>query len=99
MKKILFYFLFFPIFLSAQINESDTLKVKANLSLTGFWQGGNVETLIFRAKSDLSLKLHEKWVFKTKNSYVYQEFGKDKSFWYTEKWQSSDRNFFKCGST
>ena len=79
MKKVLFYFLFFPIFLSAQINESDTLKVKANLSLTGFWQGGNVETLIFRAKSDLSLKLHEKWVFKTKNSYVYQEFGKDKA--------------------
>ena len=79
MKKVLFYFLFFPIFLSAQINESDTLKVKANLSLTGFWQGGNVETLIFRAKSDLSLKLHKKWVFKTKNSYVYQEFGKNKA--------------------
>ena len=54
MKKILYYFLFLPIFLSAQINESDTLNLKANLSLTGFYQGGNVETLIFRAKSDLS---------------------------------------------
>ncbi len=65
--------------LSAQINESDTLKLKANLSLTGFWQAGNVETLIFRAKSDLSVKPWKKWVFKTNNSYVYQEFGKEKA--------------------
>ena len=79
MKKILCYFLFLPIFLSAQINESDTLNLKANLSLTGFYQGGNVETLIFRAKSDLSFKPLNKWVFKTKNSYVYQEFGKEKA--------------------
>ena len=79
MKKILYYFLFLPIFLSAQINESDTLNLKANLSLTGFYQGGNVETLIFRAKSDLSFKPLKKWVFKTKNSYVYQEFGKEKA--------------------
>ncbi len=79
MKKALFCFLFLPIFLSAQINESDTLNFKANLSLTGFWQGGNVETLIFRAKSELSVKPWEKWVFKTRNSYVFQEFGKEKA--------------------
>ena len=79
MKKLLCYFLFFPIFLSAQINESDSLNVKANLSLTGFWQGGNVETLIFRAKSEVSFKPWKKWVFKTKNSFVYQEFGKEKA--------------------
>ncbi len=79
MKKILCYFLFFPLFLSAQINESDTLKFKARLSLTGFWQGGNVETLIFRASSDLSVKPGKNLVFKTKNSYVYQEFGKEKA--------------------
>ena len=79
MKKNLCYFLFFPIFLSAQINESDSLNVKANLSLTGFWQGGNVETLIFRAKSEVSFKPLKKWVFKTKNSFVYQEFGKEKA--------------------
>ncbi len=63
----------------AQINESDTLKIKANLSLTGFWQGGNVETVIFRAKSELSFVPWKKWVFKTSNSYVYQEFGKEKA--------------------
>ncbi|NAY91109.1 DUF481 domain-containing protein [Muricauda sp. JGD-17] len=79
MRKVLYYFLFLPIFLSAQINESDTLNLKADLSLTGFWQSGNVETLIFRAKSGLSFKPWKKWVFKTNNSYVYQEFGKDKA--------------------
>jgi hypothetical protein len=79
MKKVLYYFLFSPIFLSAQINESDTLNVKASLSLTGFYQGGNVETLIFRAKSDFSFKPWKKWVFKNQNSYVYQEFGKEKA--------------------
>ena len=65
--------------LIAQINESDTLNFKANLSLTGFYQGGNVETFIFRAKSDLSFKPFKKWVYKTTNSYVYQEFGKEKA--------------------
>ena len=35
--------------------------------------------MIFRAKSDLSFKPLKKWVFKTKNSYVYQEFGKEKA--------------------
>jgi hypothetical protein len=79
MKKILYYFLIFPIFLSAQINESDTLSVKASLSLTGFYQGGNVETLIFRAKSDLSFKPWKNWVFKNQNSYVYQAFDKQKA--------------------
>ncbi|GAA4885751.1 hypothetical protein GCM10023311_05700 [Flaviramulus aquimarinus] len=71
--------MFYPIFLSAQINESDSLKLKANLSVTGFWQSGNVETLIFRAKSDVAVKPWKKWVFKTKNSYVYQAFDKDKA--------------------
>lgn len=79
MKKVLFYCLFFPTLLLAQINESDTLNVKASLSITGFYQGGNVETLIFRAKTDFSFKPWKKWVFKNQNSYVYQEFGKEKA--------------------
>lgn len=65
--------------LSAQINESDTLRVKASLSITGFYQGGNVETLIFRAKTDLSFKPWKNWVFKNQNSYVYQAFDKKKA--------------------
>ena len=80
MMKKLFYILFFiPMLLSAQINESDSLNVKADLELTGFWQGGNVETLIFRAKSGLGFKPWKNWVFKTQNSYVFQEFGGDKA--------------------
>ena len=79
MKKIVFIILIFPIFLSAQINESDTLNLKASLSLTGFYQGGNVETFIFRAKADVSFIPWKNWVFKNQNSYVYQAFGKDKA--------------------
>lgn len=79
MKKVFCCFFLFPFFLSAQTNESDTLKWQADLSLTGIWQAGNVETLIFRAKSDLSYRPGKKWVFKTRNSYVYQEFGKEKA--------------------
>ena len=79
MKKIVYFFFIFPLVLSAQINESDSIPVKADLSLTGFWQGGNVETLIFRANSNFSFKLHESLVFKTQNSYVFQEFGGDKA--------------------
>ena len=79
MKKILCVLLFSPLLLSAQIDESDSLKIKADLSLTGFWQSGNVETLILRAKSGLSYKPLKKFVAKTQNSYVYQEFGRTKA--------------------
>lgn len=79
MKNCFYSILFLPLFLSAQINESDSLKIKAKLSLTGFWQSGNVETIIFRAKADFSFKPFEKIVFKTQNSYIYQEFGKEKA--------------------
>lgn len=79
MKKILFLFFIIPLSLFAQINESDSLNFKARLSLSGFWQTGNVETVIFRANSDVSFIPWKKWVFKTKNSYVYQEFGKEKA--------------------
>lgn len=75
----MYVFLIFPAVLSAQINESDTLKRKASLSLNGFYQDGNVETVIFRARTDLSFNFKENWVFKNQNSYVYQEFGKKKA--------------------
>ncbi len=71
--------LFFPLLLFAQINESDTLQWKGDLSVTGFYQAGNVETFIFRTKSNVTYRPRDKWVFKTKNSYVYQEFGKKKA--------------------
>ena len=79
MKSSIFILLILPFCLFSQINESDSLKIKANLSISGFWQGGNVETIIFRAKSELSVKPLERWAFKTTNSYVYQEFGNEKA--------------------
>lgn len=83
MKKFLALvriFLFvFPIYLFAQTNESDTLKLQASLSSSGVFQGGNVQTVIFRVNSDVSYKPWKKWVFKNKNSFVYQEFGKTKA--------------------
>lgn len=79
MKKYVYYFLIFPLFLSAQINESDSLKVKGSISVNGFWQSGNVETLILKGRTDFSIKPWKKWVFKNSNSYIYQEFGKEKA--------------------
>lgn len=75
----LLVFALLPISVTAQINESDTLDVKANLSVTGFWQAGNVETLIFRARQDFSARFLKNFVYKTQNSYVYQEFGRAKA--------------------
>jgi len=79
LKKLCFLLIITPMLINAQINESDTLNFKANLSVSGFWQGGNVETLIFRTKSEMTFKPWKKWVFKTTNSYVFQEFGGDKA--------------------
>lgn len=79
MKTLLIGILFLPVVMCAQMNESDPLSFKADLSITGFWQGGNVETLILRTKSGISFKPLKKWIFKTQNSYVFQEFGKKKA--------------------
>lgn len=79
MKKILCCFLLVPVLLSAQTKENDSLKLRADLSLTGFWQSGNVDTWIFRAKSEVSFRTWGNTAFKTKNSYVYQAFDKEKA--------------------
>ncbi len=79
MKRVFFLTLFFPLFLFTQNQSKDSIKIKADLSVTGFWQGGNVETLIFRTVSNVSFKPLENFVFKTQNSYVYQAFGGDKA--------------------
>jgi hypothetical protein len=79
MKKLLFFLLSFPLLLYSQINESDTLRVKAQLALSGVWQEGNVETQIFRAKQGLTYRPFNGWVVKSQNSYVYQAFGGTKA--------------------
>lgn len=79
MRHLVFYFLIIPILCLGQINESDSLNVKASLSLTGLWQSGNVETLILRGRTDFSVRPWKNWVFKNTNSYVYQAFDKTKA--------------------
>ncbi len=64
-----------PQLLFAQINESDSLDIQADLAITGFLQKGNVQTFIFRTSSNISARFFHNLVFKTQNSYVYQEFG------------------------
>ncbi|MBO6535012.1 MAG: DUF481 domain-containing protein [Balneolaceae bacterium] len=65
--------------IKGQVNESDSLNFKTDLSITGFLQEGNVQTVIFRAVSNTSFKISEQILFKTQNSYTYQEFGKTKA--------------------
>lgn len=79
MRRIILAFVLIPLFSFSQSQSKDSIKVKADLSVTGFWQGGNVETLIFRTASNVSFKPLDKFVFKTQNSYVYQAFGGDKA--------------------
>ena len=79
MKKLFFFLLSFPILLHSQINESDTVRLKAQVALSGVWQEGNVETLIFMAKQGLTYRPYNGWVVKSQNSYVYQAFGGTKA--------------------
>lgn len=79
MKKTLFFLFVLPTMLFGQVTEQDTMKFKSSLSVTGFYQGGNVQTWIFRTVSDVSYRPWTKWVYNTKNSFVYQAFGREKA--------------------
>lgn len=80
MKRILLYLLFVGIPFSLLAEDSTRVEpIKADLSVTGFWQAGNVETWIFRAKSEVSVMPIMHWELKTRNSYVYQAFGGQKA--------------------
>lgn len=63
----------------AQVKDKDSIKLRMDLSLTGFWQGGNVETLIFRAANKFDYQFAKNVKFRSQNSYVLQEFGRVKA--------------------
>lgn len=69
----------YPILICAQGQQDDSLNLKAALNINGFYQGGNVQTWIFRAASDLRYRPGNKWVYATRNSFVYQAFGREKA--------------------
>lgn len=80
MKKtvfILFVVLSCSVF--SQVKSKDSIRFRADLSLTGFWQGGNVETLIFRASNKFEYQPSKNIRFRSQNSYVLQEFGRVKA--------------------
>jgi hypothetical protein len=81
MRKILLFSLLIILGLKAgaQINESDTLLIQSRFSLTGNWQSGNVEMLVFRGRADISFAPNSHFAFKTQNAYLYQEFFKRKA--------------------
>ena len=68
-----------PVWVFAQSNDKDSLIWKANLDVTGFLQSGNVDAWIFRSVLDVEVKPTKALVYRTKNSYLYQAFGKEKA--------------------
>ena len=79
MRNFIWLLVLLPITFHGQLKPKDSTKVKADLSVTGFWQGGNVETLIFRTTGNVSFNVLDDVKFRTQNSYVYQAFGGDKA--------------------
>lgn len=71
---LLFLFLGNAMNLSAQLNESDTLRFQGRVSLSGSGQKGNVDLLTIRSRLDFSIAPKEPWVFKSQNSLLYQAF-------------------------
>jgi Protein of unknown function, DUF481 len=64
---------------SAQINESDTVKLQLRASVTGNYQQGNVNILAIRSKIDFTFSPVKDIVFKSQNSSLYQEFSSKKA--------------------
>lgn len=58
----------------AQLNESDTVRLRFRGSMTGNYQQGNVELFALRTKADLVIAPAKGLVFKTQNNSLYQSF-------------------------
>ena len=63
----------------SQINESDTQKFQISIKSTGNYQTGNVSVLTLKGNLDLTARAFEKWVFKSQNAQLYQEFSERKA--------------------
>lgn len=59
---------------TAQINESDTVKLHLRLSVSGNYQQGNVEIFTLRNRLDVLFAPDKNWVLKSQNSSLYQAF-------------------------
>ncbi|MCX6315880.1 MAG: DUF481 domain-containing protein [Bacteroidetes bacterium] len=63
----------------AQLNESDSIRFQWRSSITGNYQQGNVNVLTIRSRAEFSFRPGEKFVFKSQNSSLYQEFSRVKA--------------------
>ena len=59
---------------TAQINESDTMKLQLQISLTGNYQKGNVDLFTLLSRNEFLIRPVPSWVFKTQLSSLYTEF-------------------------
>lgn len=76
MKKNILLFIFSCSLgtVTAQLNESDTMRFQLRAALTGNYQRGNVEVLNIKSKLECSFSPHTNWVIKSQNSSLYQAF-------------------------
>ena len=58
----------------AQLNESDTMKLQLQISLTGNYQKGNVELLTLISRNEFLIRPFPNWAFKTQLSSYYTKF-------------------------
>ena len=58
----------------AQINESDTMKLQLQISLTGNYQKGNVELLTLLSRNEFLIRPFPSWALKTQISSLYTKF-------------------------
>jgi len=59
---------------AAQINESDTMKLQLQISLTGNYQRGNVELLTLFSRNEFLIRPFSNWALKTQISSLYTKF-------------------------
>jgi Protein of unknown function, DUF481 len=78
-KTLIILCWFFSLAVSAQLNESDTVKFQLRTSITGNYQQGNVNILTIRSRIDFTFSPIRDFVFKSQNSSLYQEFSSKKA--------------------
>jgi len=58
----------------SQINESDTMNLQLQISLTGNYQKGNVDLLTLISRNEFLIRPSSNWAFKTQLSSFYTKF-------------------------
>lgn len=65
--------------MQAQINESDTIRFQTKTKASGNYQNGNVNVLTVKGNLEFTVKTSSRWVLKSQNAQLYQEFSDRKA--------------------